>query len=98
MNRPTILIGGGYDKQSEYNEWIESFQGKVKKLILLGETKEKIAMTAEKYGFTDYAFVDSLEDAVRCAKEEAKAGDAVLLSPACASWDISKLRRTGREV
>ena len=42
----------GYDKQSEYNEWIESFQGKVKKLILLGETKEKIAMTAEKYGFT----------------------------------------------
>ena len=88
MNRPTILIGGGYDKQSEYNEWIESFQGKVKKLILLGETKEKIAMTAEKYGFTDYAFVDSLEDAVRCAKEEAKAGDAVLLSPACASWDM----------
>ena len=88
MNRPTILIGGGYDKQSEYNEWIESFQGKVKKLILLGETKEKIAMTAEKYGFTDYAFADSLEDAVRCAKEEAKAGDAVLLSPACASWDM----------
>ena len=40
MNRPTLLIGGGYDKQSEYDEWIESFDGKVKKLVLIGVTKE----------------------------------------------------------
>ena len=46
MKRPTVLIGGGYDKDSEYTEWIESFEGKVKKLILLGETKEKIAKDA----------------------------------------------------
>ena len=50
MKRPTVLIGGGYDKDSEYTEWIESFEGKVKKLILLGETKEKIAKDAEKCG------------------------------------------------
>ena len=42
MNRPTLLIGGGYDKQSEYDEWIESFGGKVKLLVLIGQTREKI--------------------------------------------------------
>lgn len=48
MNRKTILIGGGYDKQSEYDEWIESFDGKVKYLILLGQTREKIARMCQK--------------------------------------------------
>lgn len=88
MNRPTILIGGGYDKQSTYDEWIESFDGKVKKLILIGETKCKIAEAAEKHGFNDYIFADSLEEAVSLAKREANEGEAVLLSPACASWDM----------
>lgn len=41
MSKPTVLIGGGYDKQSEYDAWIESFGGKVKKLVLIGQTKEK---------------------------------------------------------
>ncbi len=88
MNRPTVLIGGGFDKQSEYDEWIESFHGKVKKLILIGETKKKIAETARKCGFTAYMFADTLEKAVTLASREAKEGDAVLLSPACASWDM----------
>ncbi len=88
MNRPTVLIGGGYDKQSEYDEWIESFHGKVKKLILIGETRQKIADTAEKCGFTDYVFADTFEDAVKLAASIAGPGDAVLLSPACASWDM----------
>ena len=88
MKRPTVLIGGGYDKGSEYTEWIESFDGKVKKLILLGDTREKIAADAEKCGFTDYMFVDSFEEAVLTAAKIAKEGEAVLLSPACASWDM----------
>ena len=88
MKRPTVLIGGGYDKDSEYTEWIESFDGKVKKLILLGQTREKIARDAEKCGFTDYVFADSFEEAVHMAVQEAVSGDAVLLSPACASWDM----------
>lgn len=88
MKRPTVLIGGGYDKDSEYTEWIESFDGKVKKLILLGQTREKIARDAEKCGFTDYVFADSFEEAVHMAVKEAVSGDAVLLSPACASWDM----------
>lgn len=88
MKRPTVLIGGGYDKDSEYTEWIESFDGKVKKLILLGQTREKIARDAEKCGFTDYVFADSFEEAVHMAVKEAVSGDVVLLSPACASWDM----------
>ena len=88
MNRPTLLIGGGYDKQSEYDEWIESFGGKVRKLVLLGQTREKIADCAKKHGFTDYIFVDDLQQAVDYCAEHAKEGEAVLLSPACASWGM----------
>ena len=53
MNRPTVLIGGGYDKQSEYDEWIESFAGKVKWLVLVGQTREKIAACARAHGFDE---------------------------------------------
>ena len=51
MNRPTILIGGGYDKNSSYDEWIDSFGEKVRYLVLVGATKEKIAETARRKGF-----------------------------------------------
>lgn len=88
MNRPTVLIGGGYDKDSEYTEWIEAFDGKVKKLILIGATKEKIAADAEKCGFHEYVYADTFEEAVLLAAKTATAGDAVLLSPACASWGM----------
>lgn len=88
MNRKTVLLGGGYDKDSEYTEWINSFDGKVKKLVLLGQTKEKIARDAEKCGFHDYVFADTFEEAVMMAVEIAKPGEAVLLSPACASWGM----------
>ena len=72
MVKPTYLIGGGYDKQSEYDEWIESFGGKVRKLVLLGQTREKIADCAKKHGFTDYIFVDDLQQAVDYCAEHAK--------------------------
>ena len=88
MSKPTVLIGGGYDKGGEFDEWIQSFGGRVKKLLLMGETKDKIAKTAEKLGFTDYEFVESLQEAVSRGAELASEGDAVLLSPACASWDM----------
>ena len=88
MNRRTVLIGGGYDKDSEYTEWINSFDGKVKKLILIGATREKIAADAEKCGFHDYVFADTFDEAVLLAADTAEAGEAVLLSPACASWGM----------
>lgn len=90
MNRKTFLIGGGYDKNSEYEEWIEAFDGKVKKLVLLGQTKEKIAQAARNVGFEDIIMTESLEEAVKICAELAEPGDAVLLSPACASWGMFK--------
>lgn len=88
MNRPTFLIGGGYDKDSEYDEWIESFEGKVKKLVLIGQTKEKIAECAKKHDFNDVVLLDTFEEAVNYCHDNAVNGDAVLLSPACASWGM----------
>ena len=88
MSKPTILIGGGYDKGSEYDEWIENFGDTVKLLVLIGQTKEKIAECAKKHGFTNYVFKDTFEEALQFCTESADAGDAVLLSPACASWDM----------
>ena len=86
MNRPTLLIGGGYAKESSYDEWIESFDGKVRYLVLIGQTKEKIKAAAERLGFTDIILCEDLKEAVRVCAEKANPGDAVLLSPACASW------------
>lgn len=88
MNRPTLLIGGGYDKQSSYEEWIEAFDGKVKKLVLLGATRKKIDETARKLGFMDTILVDTFEEAMAACVKYAEPGDAVLLSPACASWGM----------
>lgn len=90
MTGPTFLIGGGYDKGSVYDEWIDSFEGKIKKLILMGQTREKIAECAKKHGFTDYMFVESMEEAVNYCKKNAVPGDTVLLSPCCASWGMFK--------
>lgn len=88
MVRPTVLIGGGYDKQSTYEEWIDAFEDKVTYLVLLGATKDKIAETARKKGFTNIIMTESLKEAVAVCAEHARPGDAVLLSPACASWDM----------
>ena len=90
MNRPTLLIGGGYDKQSTYEEWIQAFDGKVRFLVLIGDTKEKIAKAARSVGFNDIIMADNLKEAVQICHDKANAGDAVLLSPACASWDQFK--------
>ena len=88
MNRPTILIGGGYDKQSDFHEWIQSFDGKVRYLVLIGATKEQIQKEAAECGFHDCILKDTFEEALDTCVELARPGDAVLLSPACASWGM----------
>ncbi len=88
MDRPTVLIGGGYDKQSSYDEWIEAFDGKVKCLVLIGQTREKIADCARRHGLENIVLADTFEEAFFVCTEQAKPGDAVLLSPACASWGM----------
>jgi len=88
MSKPTILIGGGYDKHSEFDEWIENFGDKVKWLVLIGQTREKIAECARSHGFTNIKFADTYEECLKLCTELAESGDAVLLSPACASWGM----------
>ena len=88
MPGPTVLIAGGYDKHSEYDEWIEAFGGKVKYLVLIGQTRDKIAECARSHGFTDIMYAEDMPEAVRVCAAYANAGDNVLLSPACASWGM----------
>ena len=90
MPGKTVLIGGGYDKHADFTDWVKRFPGKVKKLILLGQTAQQIADTCNKVGFSDYVFAETLEEAVSLAHAAAKEGDCVLLSPACASWGMFK--------
>lgn len=88
MLRPTVLIGGGYDKGAEFDLYVEAFKDKVKLLILIGQTSEKIAETAKRHGFDHILYAASMEEVVRLCAANAVPGDAVLLSPACASWGM----------
>ena len=82
------MIGGGYDKHVEFDDWVETFPGRVKLLVLLGATARQIADTAKRHGFDKIVFAESMEEAVQVSAREAEPGDAVLLSPACASWGM----------
>ena len=87
MNSPTLLIGGGYDKGSSYDEWLNAFDGKVRCLVLIGQTKDKIKEAAERLGVCPCIILcEDLREAVDICAQKAEPGDAVLLSPACASW------------
>ena len=97
MVKPTVLIAGGYDKGSDYDEWIDSFGKTVKSLVLLGQTADKIEAAARKAGFARILRARSMEEAVSLSAKEAVPGDAVLLSPACASWGMfSNYEERGR--
>ena len=88
MVKPTILIGGGYDKGSEFDLYVKAFKDKVKLLVLIGQTSAKIADTCKKYGFENIEYADSMEQVVDICAKNAVSGYAVLLSPACASWGM----------
>ncbi|MFI2857488.1 UDP-N-acetylmuramoyl-L-alanine--D-glutamate ligase [Paenibacillus sp. JSM ZJ436] len=95
FEQPIVLIAGGLDRGSDYLELVPFFKGGVKAAVLLGETKEKLAHAAEQAGLKDIVLVNNGEDAaavlasaVKQAAELAEPGDVVLLSPACASWDM----------
>ncbi len=88
MPGSTILIAGGYDKHSEFDEWIESFEGKVRYLVLIGQTRDKIARCAREHGFHDIMYAEDMQEAVRVCASYANMGENVLLSPACASWGM----------
>lgn len=88
MDKPTVIIAGGYDKQSEYDDYILSFKDTIKAMVVLGETADKIIKTADRHGYKPYYKVETFEEAVRLSSKLAKKGWNVLLSPACASWGM----------
>ena len=90
MKRPICIIAGGYDKGSDFTEWIDTFKGRVKFVAVIGAVKDKITATLDKAGFTNYKTADTFEEAIDLCYKNAVPGDCVLLSPACASWDMFK--------
>lgn len=88
MGEDIILIAGGYDKESDFSEFVSEFREKVKHAFILGATREKLKKAFEVASFKDYTEVESIEEALQIAYKMAKKGDKVLLSPACASWGM----------
>jgi UDP-N-acetylmuramoylalanine--D-glutamate ligase len=88
VEKPIILIAGGKDKGGDFTKLRELVENRVKALILIGEAKEKIHDALSDLVSTLYT--DSLEEAVELSFKKAEAGDTVLLSPACASFDMFK--------
>ncbi|CEQ31262.1 UDP-N-acetylmuramoylalanine--D-glutamate ligase (UDP-N-acetylmuramoyl-L-alanyl-D-glutamate synthetase) (D-glutamic acid-adding enzyme) [[Clostridium] sordellii] len=87
-DKPIVLIAGGKDKQSDFTEMISYATKNVKALVLLGETADKIEQTAKLQGMNNIFRVSDMKEAVKVAYKLAQSGDVVLLSPACASWDM----------
>ncbi|MBB6729649.1 UDP-N-acetylmuramoyl-L-alanine--D-glutamate ligase [Cohnella zeiphila] len=95
MSAPVVLIAGGLDRGSDYRELLTVFRDRVKGLVAIGQTREKLGRVAGEAGLTAVKLVEPEGDAaetLRLAVREAAAlagpGDIVLLSPACASWDM----------
>lgn len=88
IKKPIILIAGGYDKGSLYDDFILTFEDKVKALVLLGQTADDIEKCARKHGFINIYRVSNMDEAVKKCFELSVEGDNVVLSPACASWGM----------
>ena len=87
MTQKTVWIVGGIDKGNDYSELYELVKSKVKAIVCLGVDNSKILEAFKNLGI-DMVETQSMEDAVRSAYFLAKNGDTVLLSPACASFDL----------
>lgn len=88
IDGPLILIAGGYDKGASYDSLMETYKNKNQALLLIGQTKNLMKESAQKNGIHNIFLLDNMESAVKKAIEISKPGSKVLLSPACASWDM----------
>ncbi|MDQ0900145.1 MULTISPECIES: UDP-N-acetylmuramoyl-L-alanine--D-glutamate ligase [unclassified Paenibacillus] len=95
FNQRVVLIAGGLDRGSDYMELLPTFRERIKGIVTLGQTKEKITHIAKLAGISRIQTVDTAKDAadavsqaVQLAWQMSEPGDIVLLSPACASWDM----------
>ena len=88
MKTPTVLILGGYDKHLEFDVLFENMSDKIEDIVILGVTADKIAAAAAKAGYKNIHRAADFHDAVFMANDLCPSGGNVLLSPACASWDM----------
>jgi len=86
FDRPVVLIAGGQDKGGDFQSLKPLFKKKVKHMVLIGEARSKIQTALN--GSFGYESADDMETAVRQAYAQTQPGDVVLLSPACASFDM----------
>ncbi|MEL7565375.1 MAG: UDP-N-acetylmuramoyl-L-alanine--D-glutamate ligase [Dehalobacterium sp.] len=86
--KPIVLIAGGKNKGSDFTKLAKLIKKKVHSLILVGETAANIQEAVEKQEFKDVYHANSFSEAVTLAQGFAQPGDIVMLSPACASWDM----------
>ncbi|HIY91374.1 UDP-N-acetylmuramoyl-L-alanine--D-glutamate ligase [Companilactobacillus sp. HBUAS56275] len=90
FKKPITLIAGGLDRGNGFDELIPSLKGKVKNLVVYGQTADKVISSAEKADVSNIVKVNNLKEAVPEAYKQSDAGDVILLSPAAASWDQFK--------
>ncbi len=88
FEQPIVLIAGGRAKGGSYDEVARLMAARIKGLVLLGEAKDLLKSAVMDYGFKNIYEVDDFPSAVYKASQMADPGDVVLLSPACASWDM----------
>lgn len=90
MKAPTVLILGGYDKHTDFSPLCQEIvtSGLISKVVAIGQTAKQIHRQLEEAGYTAVVRAYSFEEAVNTARENAVHGGNVLLSPACASFDM----------
>lgn len=90
LEKNIILIAGGDGKGQDFDPFLGEFRGRIKHLILIGRDGRLIAEAADRAGFSNYSYGSDMEECVIKAHSMAEPGDSVILSPACASWDMYK--------
>lgn len=87
-DEPIVIILGGRNKGNSFDPLIPLIQDKCRHVVLVGEAKADIRQALDRFAYTDYSAAATFEEAVSLAQQAAQPGDVVLLSPACASWDM----------
>ena len=87
---PIVLIAGGKNKGSDFGEFAGKVKEKARVLVVLGQSAQLIAEAARARGFENILYANDFKEAVSLAHHAARPGEIVLLSPACASWDMFK--------
>ena len=90
VNRRTVLLLGGSDKNSDFTKLVKSFNKNIVYVVLYGQVREKIRKTLDENGYNDYSVVETMDKALDEAIKHSKEGMNILLSPACASFDQYK--------